>query len=184
MRVTTSTDTLELDDDDDDAPFGTLSPNIAGTPLTGVSSFLRIDHFSASTQMEPYRLYALVEPPSASATPESEPNGTLAQANQNATNYFSGSLAGPAPSADIDLFRFAAAPGALIMLELDADPLRNATPINAALALLDSDGTVLVAVNDIDSVSSTASGAGSLTSSTPRSPAEGSRLKNRRRLVS
>lgn len=173
MRVTTSADTLECDDDDNDTPFGALSPDVGGTILTGAASYLRIDHFSAAAQMQPYRLYAAIQPAIGSATAESEPNGTLAQASTNASNYFSGSLAGPAPSSDIDLFKFTAVPGALIMLNLDADPLRNATPINAAFALLDASGAVLVAVNDVGSTSVTTSGAGTLTSLTPRSPAEG-----------
>src|SRR6185295_2652651 len=48
MRVTTSTDTLEYDDSNADAPFGFLSPSVAGTVLTGAPAFLRINQFAAA----------------------------------------------------------------------------------------------------------------------------------------
>ena len=172
MRITTTTDTLEYDDTNNDALFGALSPNIAGRALTGVASFIRINHFSGGTQSEPYRLYHVVQPPLATATLEAEPNDTLAQANSAANNYFSGFLAGPAPSADVDTYSFAAAAGDLLFLSLDSDPLRNGTPINATLALLDSAGMTLLSVNDSGSIFSTMSGAGSLAAGSPHSPAE------------
>src|SRR5262249_27578145 len=143
LRVTTTTDTLEYDDTDNDVAFGSLSPNIAGTRLTGVSSFIRVSHFSATTAAEPYRLYAVVQPPGAgpgntSATTETEPNDLIGQATSASNNYFYGTLSAPAPSNDIDLFRFSANAGDLVFLSLDCDPLRNNTPVNGALALLDA----------------------------------------------
>jgi len=180
MRVTTATDTLEYDNANNDALFGSTAPNVAGTPLTGVQSFIRVNQNLASTEAEPYRLYAVVEPPgtnancNCSATNETEPNNTTGQANSASNNFFFGSLAGPAPSTDIDMFSFTANVGDLIFLSLDCDPTRNNTPINGALALLAPDGvTTLISVNDGSSTSSTTSGAGSLTSTNPFSPAEG-----------
>ncbi|HKQ04255.1 MAG TPA: C25 family cysteine peptidase, partial [Blastocatellia bacterium] len=174
MRVTTATDTLEFDDFDNDTPFGQLAPNVAGTPTTGAATYLRVSHFSATGAFEPYRLYAVVQPPSAQATAESEPNNNAVNADSAANNYFSGTLSGPAPSTDVDYYSFTAAAGTLIFLSLDCDPARDNTPIDGKLELLDSSGTnVLVAVNDGSSTSSTTSGAGSLTSPTPNSPAEG-----------
>jgi hypothetical protein len=186
MRVTTTTDTLEYDDLNADALFGTLGPTIGGTPVpAGAGSvFLRVDHNSSGSIAEPYRLYYAIQPPGAnalpscasvttSATSESEPNNTSGQANSAANNYFSGSLAGPAPSTDLDVFSFSASAGQLVFLSLDGDPCRDNTPINGKLELLDTNGsTVLIAVNDGGSTSSTASGAGSLTATTPTSPAE------------
>jgi hypothetical protein len=128
--------------------------------------------FSATTAEEPYRLYAVVQPSIGSATAEAEPNDTTAGANASGTNYFSGALAGPAPSTDLDVFRFTARAGTLIMINLDGDPLRNNTPIEAKLELLDAAGTVIVSVNNVPSPSSTTSGAGTLVSATPFSPAE------------
>jgi hypothetical protein len=183
LRVTTTTDTLEYDDANNDPKFGIFSANIAGTPTTGVPTFLRISHFTTVGTSEPYRLYAITQPPGAnplpscpavttSATPETEPNDTIGQANTAANKYFSGSLSGPSPSTDVDTFSFTANAGDMIFLSLDGDPCRDNTPINAALSLLDSGGNVLVMVNDGGSTSSTTSGAGSLTSTTPNSPAE------------
>src|SRR5205085_9642447 len=173
LRVTTATDTLEYDDANLDVVFGSLAPVIAGAPATGVATFLRVSHFSAATISEPYRLFSVVQPPIASATAESEPNGTTATANSAVNNYFSGTLSGPAPSTDVDFFAFSATAGDLIFIALDSDPLRDATPINAALALFDAAGTQIIAVNDGGSTSSTTTGAGSLTATTPNSPAEG-----------
>lgn len=177
MRVTTTVDTLEYDDLNCDVAFGSLSPSIAGTVLTGAPTFLRVNHFQVGTAAEPYRLYATVQPPSASAIAETEPNNTTGQANSNALNYFSGNLAGPAPSTDIDVFSFTATVGDLIFLSMDPDPLRDNTPINGRLELLDGGGTALLVVNDGGSTSSTTTGAGSLTATTPNSPAESIVLK-------
>jgi uncharacterized repeat protein (TIGR01451 family) len=170
LRVTTSTDTLEFDDANDDTPFGALSPNIAGTPLGGALSFLRLNLHSAINASEPYRLYATVQPASGSATPEVEPNGTTAAATTGANLYFSGALSG---TGDVDTFRFSATAGELVSIGLDTDPTRDNTPFNGILALLDAGGAALVTVNDSGSTSSTTSGAGSLTATTPNSPAEG-----------
>jgi peptidase C25-like protein len=186
MRVTTTVDTLEFDDLNADALFGTLGPAIGGTPVPATGPvFLRVNHNSAATVAEPYRLYYKVQPAggntlpncssiTTSATAETEPNNTAAQANTAGNLFFSGELTGPAPSTDLDVFSFSATAGQLVFLSLDSDPCRDNTPINARLELLDTNGsTVLVNVNDGGSTSSTTSGAGSLTSTTPSSPSEG-----------
>jgi hypothetical protein len=191
MRVTTTVDTLEYDDLNADVLFGTLGPAIGGTPVSGVSVFLRVDGFDDPSPAippiigEPYQLYYTIQPPGAnalpacpatttSATAETEPNNTAAQANSAANKYFSGSLPGPAPSTDVDVFSFSLSAGQLVFLSLDGDPCRNNTPINGRLELLDTNGsTVLITVNDGGSASSTTSGAGSLTATTPSSPSEG-----------
>src|SRR6185295_11123507 len=85
----------------------------------------------------------------------------------------SGSLAGPAPSTDIDIFSFSASTGDLVFISLDGDPLRNNTPLDARLALLNSLGAVLVEVDDSSQTSNTSSGVGSLVANNPFSPAEG-----------
>jgi len=183
LRVTTTTDTLEYDDINNDVPFGVLAPNVAGTPTTGTQTFLRVNHNTANPPppipppptpeaAEPYRLYAVVQPPISAATIEVEPNNTIAQANSAANNYFSGSLSGPAPSPDLDIFAFSAQAGDLIFLSLDCDPLRDNTPINGALALLDSGGATLLSVNDLGSTSSTTPSPGTLVGTTPASPGE------------
>jgi hypothetical protein len=131
--------------------------------------------FSSSVVSEPYRLYAVVQPASAEAAAEVEPNATVDQAQGNgaAGNYFAGVLAGPAPSADVDLYPFTASAGDLVFLGLDADPGYDATAINGALALLDSSGASLVSVNDPSGASSDrAVAAGTLTSTVPSASAE------------
>jgi len=170
LRVTTAADTLEYDDSNADTPFGSLAPSVGGTPVTGVPAHLRVSHFSPIRTSEPYRLYAVVQPPPATAAPEVEPNGTAAQATSSPNRFFSGALSA---LSDVDLYSFTATAGDLIVLGLDGDPLRNNTPINAALALLDSSAVSLVTAADTTSTSSTTSGSGSLTSKTPHSPAEG-----------
>ena len=167
MRVTTAVDTLEYDNSNNDTPFGSLAPGILGLPLTGVQSYIRMNHNSSATASEPYRLYAVVQPPIGSATVEVEPNGTIAEANTSATNYFSGALPTPAPSTDVDIYAFQAGAGELIFLSLDMDPLRNNTPMNGRLDLLDSTGAVIASSNDASTTGSLTTGAGSLTATTP-----------------
>jgi uncharacterized repeat protein (TIGR01451 family) len=169
LRVTTTADTLEYDDQNDDVPFGSLAPNVAGTPLSGAAAFVRVNQFSSIRTAEPYRLYVAVQPPISSATPELEPNDAIGQATSAANAYFSGAISAVG---DVDLFEFEAPAGARIVLGLDGDPLRDNTPINGGLALLDASGAALSTVNDGGSTSSTTSGAGSLTSKTPASPGE------------
>ena len=183
LRVTTTTDTLEYDDINNDVPFGENAPNVAGTLTTGSPTFLRVNHFTANptppvsppptpAAAEPYRLYAVVQPPIDAATVEAEPNDTIAQANSGANNYFSGNLAGPAPSTDVDIYAFSAQAGDLVFLSLDCDPLRDNTPINGALSLLDSAGATLLSVNGSGSLSSTTPSPGTLVGTSPFSPGE------------
>jgi hypothetical protein len=172
LRVTTTTDTLEYDDRNNDIPFGNLSANVAGTPLTGVATFLRVN-INPALASEPYRVYSVVQPPIAQATNEVEPNDTIGQASTGANLYFKGALAGPAPSTDVDIFSFNAAAGDLVHIGLDGDPLRDNTPLDAKLGLLDGAGSVLVEVDDANSVSDTTPSPGTLTGVKPFSPAEG-----------
>ena len=169
LRVTTAADTVEYDDFNNDVPFGSAAPNVAGTRLDGSASYLRVSHYSAAAQAEPYRLYACVQPPAADATPEAEPNDTVATATSAAGGYVSGALSS---AADVDLFSFPATAGELVQIGLDLDPLRDNTPWNGSLALLDASGTTLLLVNDPSIASSTASGSGSLTKNVPYAPAE------------
>ena len=74
-----------MNDQDVDIPFGTLTPHVAGTPLPAGAAYLKVDHFSSLRVSEPYRLYAVVQPISSTATAEVEPNGTLAQAKKTLT---------------------------------------------------------------------------------------------------
>ncbi len=179
MRVTTATDTLEYDDANNSTPWGGLAPNIAGRALSGADSYVRMSHFSTSTAAEPYRIFSTVQPPGtglglSSATAETEPNNSLAAASSSGNLFFSGSISTGGATGDVDVFKFCAEAGDSIFLSIDGDPLRDLTPIEAALVLFDSAGTQIVGSgqNDFGSSSSNTSGAGSLTSSTPNSPGE------------
>jgi hypothetical protein len=165
LRVTTATDTLEFDDGAADFPFGNNAPAVGGTPLGTAPAYLRVS--LNGTVNEPYRLYSVVQPLS-QLVPEAEPNGTPAQAAPTA-GYTSGTLSS---ATDADFFRFQAPARGLVLIGVDADPTRNATAFDPILELLDPSGNSMIFVNDIDGASNTSSGAGTLTSTTPRSPAE------------
>jgi hypothetical protein len=169
LRATTATDTLEYDDSNLGFLHGSNAPVIAGTPTTGAASFLRVSQFTSGVAAEPYRLSTTIEPPIGSATPEAEPNETPAQASQSPINYLSGALGS---AADSDVFQLAAPSRARVFIALDADPLRDNTPFDAKLTVLAANGDVLETVDDGASSSNTGSGAGTLTSIVPNSPAE------------
>jgi hypothetical protein len=169
LRLTTAADTLEYDDYNNDVPFGSAAPNVSGGRLGGVASYLRVSHYSPAAQAEPYRLYAAVQPPAELATPEIEPNNSVATATGAANEYYAGALS---DAADVDVYSFSAAAGELVQIGLDLDPLRDATPFNGSLALLDATGTTLLLVNDPSSTSSNATVSGTLAAATPYAPGE------------
>lgn len=183
LRVTTGTHTLEFDNADNDAVFGSRSPNIAGTPLTGMDTFLQVSGGGAAP-LEPYRLYAAVQPPLWAAVPESEPNNGAEEANFSTTNFFFGTLPGPSPSLDLDVFGFSVSTGEVVMISLDADPLRDGTPMVAKLELIDALTNVLMVVNDgfnpynpcypaYRNLANTNRAGATLSAITPFSPAQG-----------
>ena len=149
-----------------------LAPSIAGTQLTGVPSFIKMDHYTPGTQSEPYRLYSVVQPPLASAAVEVEPNEAITTSSVSTLNYFSGALSGASPSIDVDVYRFTAVAGDLVFVSLDGDPTRNDTTLDAKLELLDSTGSVRLTANDSGDTSSVTLDAGSLTVRNPTSPSE------------
>lgn len=168
MRVTNTTVTLEYDADDLVDPYGSSSAGVAGTPLqTGVPQFLRINHTTATSIAEPYRIYSVLQ----SGTPvnEIEPNDTPAQALGAQSNYFAGTL--PA-STDVDFYAFQAPAGAMIYLSLDQQPLRTGSTAtgNHTLALWDSAGQLFLANDGATTVTTTAGT--TLTSTTPTVPSE------------
>lgn len=175
LRVTTELDTLEYDDLNNDVDYGVNSPNVGGTPLVGEEAFLRVSYNDPFIAAEPYRLYTTVQPPLATATPESEPNDDPTTANGATHTYFYGILSGSAPSTDVDVYAVPVSTGSLLHIGLDGDPLRDGTPINARVELLSTDGvTVLREVNDGSASSSGCVGCmGTLEAETPFAPSEG-----------
>ena len=173
LRITTFSDTIEYDADDNDMPFRPSSPNIAGALLPGGPVFVFVN-YKAPRAAEPYRLYAVVQPPLADATVETEPNNSTGEANFSEQNYFRGTLDGGSPSPDVDHFAFNLTEGDLLFLSLDGDPHRTNAPINARLELIDANGEILISVNDGNSSSldSTNISLGNLTATSPTAPGE------------
>ncbi|MGH9869109.1 MAG: hypothetical protein ACREAA_13205, partial [Candidatus Polarisedimenticolia bacterium] len=174
LRVTDSADVWEFDDDDGDAAFGSagLSSVVSGTALPGGVVYVSVAGLVDGTAVEPYRLYAVLQPPLAEATDESEPNDTPGAADAAGNDYFSGTIS---TSADADLFTFQATAGDLVFLGLDCDADRDGTAVNGTLSLIASDGsTVLASANGSASfeVPTPIPGAG-LTAITPAFSAEG-----------
>jgi hypothetical protein len=169
MRVTTTTDTLEYDDDNNFFPFGNLAPNVGGTPVVGPNTYIQVSSFGSALR-QPYRLYGVVEPPSAAAVPETEPNDTTATANTSPLGYFSGDIS---TATDVDTYVFNASAGDIIFAGYDGDPTRDTTTVDGTLTLLASDGTtVLLTVNDAEFTSDQTPSPGTLLGTTPNSNAE------------
>lgn len=171
LRVTSATHTIEYDDNDADNQFGDNAPVIAGARVNG-PTYLRVSHYISSQAQEPYRLYAVVQPDSAHATLEVEPNEVPAQATAAANLYFAGTLSGAAPSTDHDVYRVTANAGDLLFVSLDGDPTRDSTPLNARIELLNGNGDLLLGVNDYEIVSSNVDAGPGLNNTVPTSPGE------------
>lgn len=173
MRITTETDTLEYDDGDLTQPFGYWVPILAGVQGTGVPTFIRINQFGGDPDM-PYRLFYVVQGASSTAAAEVEPNDTINQASASSSMYYSGTLSGSAPSTDVDYYAFTAKAGAQVFIALDGKPDRTASVYqDSKLTVMDAQGNIYYSVRDVNGDNSTASGAGSLTSTAPRAQAQG-----------
>jgi hypothetical protein len=146
LRAETTDEVLEMDSGDNDEAFGQFSSNLAGTILSNTPTYLRVSYIAGNTN-EPYRLYAVVRPPLETATAETEPNNTIGVADPG--TYMRGALT----SGDEDFFSFSVAAGDILFVSLDGDPLRDGTRIQAQLALLNSGGTVLLSVDDLNQLS-------------------------------
>ncbi len=163
IDVRTATNILEVDKGDASDIFGTQSGSIAGTVLPPVPTYLRVHNYTLRQITEPYRLYAVVQPPIENASLELEPNDLYHEANSSPGGYFRGTLSSPT---DVDHYTVNLAAGDLVFVSLDSDPSRDNTPIDAKLELLDADGKALVAVDDPNSISET-------NTFEPTSPSEG-----------
>lgn len=152
---------LERDEDCAADTFGRFSSLIGGSLLPNPGTHYLTYRYATGlfTQSSTFRLYATLQPPIAMATIETENNDSPANANSNINNYFRGAIS---TGADIDIYSFSAQAGDLVYLGLDGDPLRNQTPFNGALDLLDGNGNLIFGVDDTMGVSTTQS-----------SPAEG-----------
>jgi uncharacterized repeat protein (TIGR01451 family) len=182
LRVTTATDTLEYDDQDTDQEAGTLAPAIAGTPLTGVPSYLRVNMRTGLQNGDQYHLYSVVQPGGfgqfgTSATDEVNEgtNDDFPGAETAGNNFWAGTLFN---STDFDLFRVCAAEGDVLVFQGDNDPSRLA-PIPGRTLVT---GFSVVTGGQLGPYSgfnnpgsqakSTVPGTGSLTATTPFGPSE------------
>lgn len=172
LRIVSTNATIEFDGNNNDTLFGDSSPNIAGVPLPGGPAYILVNYFGPG-EAQPYRIYAVVQPPITNAQPESEPNDLPENANSGVANYYRGSLNGNVPSTDVDVYAFNVDTGDLIFVSLDSDPLRNNTPIDARLELVDAFGNVLITANDSAFNSNTNQSPGTISAFGPFSPAEG-----------
>lgn len=164
-NTTASANILQYAYQNNDEAFGAFGANLAGTILPPVPTFIKV-YDPIRYAKEPYHLYAVVQPPLEQATVETEPNNSYAEPNSAPNNYFLGTL----PNAnDVDVFRFTAMGGDLIFVALDCDPLRDLTPIQAKLELLDADGKTLLSVNTSSSISGSSSSTNA-SSTSPYSP--------------
>lgn len=177
LRITTETDTLEYDDSNNSIAWGEAGPNIAGCPLPADPSFVKVNYFGGMLESEPYHLYTVVQPPGmglggSSATPETEPNNTIAAATKAGNLFFSGTISTGGPMGDRDLFQFCAEKGDLIYLSADGDPLRDATPLDPMIFLWDESGIELLRSADTANFSTTFPNPNTLSGTTPFSPGE------------
>lgn len=129
--------------DDNDGPD--VAPALAGevVPVAGEVSF-EIFELDNNGTITPYRLFHLVADP-ATSVPETEPNDAAGQANAVA----GASLAtGDVAPAATDFFAVSLAAGDALAAVLDRDPDDNATFVASQLAILDVDGTTVLANAD------------------------------------
>ena len=146
LRLYASDGTTEIEFDDDDGSFGSLSSSIAGATLpAGGTYYLRVNHFSATGQLRPYHLHLRVQ--SGSPTPEVESNDTPATANPLPASGWVSGTRDPALATEQDWFSFSANAGDTVYLSLDLDPERDVTSWNGRLGIAlfgDSSNQILV----------------------------------------
>jgi uncharacterized repeat protein (TIGR01451 family) len=132
MRITTTTSTLQFDDDDGTPRNGANAPEIAGAVVDGTDTFVKVSRTAARTA-EPYELYAIVRPPLAAAQLEDESGprgndyyygwpGDVINANYaTAGGYVKGAFQFPG---DSDCFKFLVNKGDLMDWFGDGNPGR------------------------------------------------------------
>jgi uncharacterized repeat protein (TIGR01451 family) len=124
MRVTTTTDTLQYDNDDGTSIVGSNSPQIAGALTDGNPTFIRLNHRVGAA--EPWRLFTRVE--TGAPQVETEPNdagGGNVSFGTSQSITGGGYLRGTTASAtDADCFRFVVHEGDDISIFSGANPDR------------------------------------------------------------
>ncbi|MBI4917029.1 MAG: pre-peptidase C-terminal domain-containing protein [Acidobacteria bacterium] len=134
--------TTTIEEDDNDGTLGASSSTIAGATIPSAGTyFLRVRHFSATSQLRPYHLHLKVQ--SGSPTAEVEPNDDVATAQAlPAAGWISGSTSS---ATDVDFYSITLNAGDTVFLSLDLDPERDTTTWNGQVGLGVFNGFILVA---------------------------------------
>ncbi len=131
-----------LEFDDDNGSIGGLSSSIAGTVLlTTGTYYLKVNHFSITSQLRPYHLHVRIQ--SGSPAAEVEPNDVTPQPLP-ASGWVAGSTSS---EADFDFYSIDLNAGDTLFLSLDLDPERDNVEWNGQLGAGIFNGSILV-VND------------------------------------
>ncbi|HXD30607.1 MAG TPA: pre-peptidase C-terminal domain-containing protein [Pyrinomonadaceae bacterium] len=141
---------IENDDDDGTGNGGDgtietgLASMIAGRTLTaGGTYFIRVQAFSATGIINPYRLFVSLT--NVAATAEVEANNTAATANvANSPALRSGSIG---VAADVDYYSVSANAGDTIFFPVDADPERDGTGTDLVVEFRDPADAILLSVD-------------------------------------
>lgn len=144
------TTVIENDDDDGTGNGGDgtietgLASIIAGRTLTtGGTYFIRVQAFSATAIINPYRLFVSLT--NVAATPEVEANDTAATANvANSPALRSGSIG---VAGDVDYYSISANAGDTIFFPVDADPERDGTGTDLVVEFRDPADAILLSVD-------------------------------------
>lgn len=144
------TTVIENDDDDGTGNGGDgtietgLTSMVAGrTLVSGGTYFIRVQAFSATGIINPYRLFVYVS--NVAATPEVEANDTAATANvANSPSVRSGSIG---VSGDVDYYSVSANAGDTIFFQADGDPDRDGTGTDLVVEFRSPADAVLLSVD-------------------------------------
>lgn len=143
---------VEFDDDDGSGRGGDttqetgLASAIAGASLTAAGDYLvKVNAFSATGVINPYRLYIVITTTAGSA--EVEPNDSSATATSIVTNASTvgvrtGSLGS---STDVDFYSVQATAGNILFFGVDGDPARGAgAGLDMVIDVVDTNGTTVL----------------------------------------
>lgn len=156
---TDGTTQIEFDDDDGAGTGGDgtietgLASSIADAQLaTGGRYFVRINEFGDNNVIDPYRLYIVVTRPLTDDEFRYNANDNAATAipliQSAPINYIAANIS---PAGDTDFYSVNAEAGDVLYITIDGDPERDATSLDADLALIDTDGVTVLIDADSDS---------------------------------
>jgi hypothetical protein len=147
VMVSYDTNSAPIQDDDNDGPG--LAPALGGdiVPESG-DVYYEIFDVNDDGTITPYRLFSLITDPAASV-PESEPNGTSAEANDAAGGT---TATGTLPdNTDVDFYAVPMSENDQLVAILDRDPDDTGFSVGSLIDILDTDGTTVLAAGDITS---------------------------------